>query len=688
MTTHRIIMLAVMVLAGAFRAMAQCTTPLVFDPANTVHTDISSVLTLNIKTDFCATGDGVTNDQAAFEAASAFIKKRSGYAKLVIPAGTYRVGRQTPGYRGWYQWSEGVLSLDSVKNVEVAGVGNPKIQYVDNLKYGYFNPLTDMPTDIDYGSLSVADREKQTAGMGHMILVNIAENISVHDLVLDGNLYPGKMTIGGRDMVAANFQGIQEAYNGIGIYYARGVNITNVTARRFGLDGLLAFDYDFSAWDPVTEAMLPNTGRIYIDRFNSDFNGRQGASFVWGDSIFVSNSTFTNTGMGEITYSGLQTGIDIEPEQAGTIAENFFFDNCTFENNRNANIAITSGAGIARNIYFTNCKSYNMGHEGNTAPTGSASFNNVALDLARHRNINFTGCEFKGYVHISRNTATSAAEGYKFNRCLFSDCYQKKVSWVTTIGQASKVNCALVRQPIEHISSSLVFAPWTADGNNRWEYLTIDSSIFDVYSRVPWHGIQATTTKPSIIKNSTIYVNTLTGPGNLISFTDAVSDNELLTANVKFFLHPNQSYVHDGVAVAGPATAPTTWGTDAFYRWSFVPPYLTPNVCADTVKMNCTTWTPQRTANMAMSGYKTEIGASAYRVYPNPATGNQFDLRNLGGNVLYYELLNVNGRSIEKGKLDAYATGHFNLPQLSAGIYYLKLIQDNTVAVEKVVLKP
>ncbi len=97
MTTHRIIMLAVMVLAGAFRAMAQCTTPLVFDPANTVHTDISSVLTLNIKTDFCATGAGVTNDQAAFEAASAFIKKRSGYAKLVIPAGTYRVGRQTPG---------------------------------------------------------------------------------------------------------------------------------------------------------------------------------------------------------------------------------------------------------------------------------------------------------------------------------------------------------------------------------------------------------------------------------------------------------------------------------------------------------------------------------------------------------------------------------------------------------------
>ena len=683
MTTLKRLFLTGMVMAATIGARAQCA--LVFDPGNSVHTDVSTILQLNLVTDFCANGSDNLSDQAAFEAASVFIKKRGGYCKLTIPNGVYRVGRQIPGHRGWHQWSVGVLQIDSVKKVEVAGVGSPKIQYLDGLKYGYFDPVTGLASDIDYLSLSVPDRESRTAGMGDMIQLNRSEEIYVHDLLLDGNLYPGKMNVGGKDNVAANFMGIQEAYSGIAIYYTRGVTINNVTARRFGLDGLLVFDYYFS-WDPVTEASLPNTGRIYVNRFKSDFNGRQGASFVWGDSIFVSNSSFTNTGMGEITYSGLQAGIDIEPEQMGTIAENFFFDSCTFENNRNTNIAITSGAGSARNIYFKHCKSYNLGTSGNSAPSGSTSFNNVALDIGRHTNLNFSDCEFKGYTHISRNNATNAAEGYKFMRCLFSDCYQKPVSWTITSGQFSFAACALVKQPIENISSALVFAPWTPDGNNRWEYLTIDSSTFDVYDRIPWRGIQATTSKPSIIKNSTVIINTETGPGKSISYTDAVGDNELTTTNVKFFMHPNQSYVHDGVTVAGPSSIPSSWGTDAFYRWSFSPPYLIPGECEDTITVNCGTWMPFSSSVVQMSN-AVAYGDAGYQVYPNPAMENRFTLKNLNSQVLYYEFLGVNGGRVTQGQLNGYTSKEFNFPGLSEGIYYLKVVQDRMVKVEKIVLK-
>ncbi len=676
MTTKHLFLACALAAIGPV-ARAQCT-PLVFDPTNTTHTNTLSILTLDIKANFCATGDGVTNDQAAFDAASDFIKKRGGYCKLTIPNGVYRAGRQDAGYRGWYQWPVGVLRLDSVKHVEVAGQGAAQIRLLDNMKYGFFDPATGLPVNVSYETDTL---RPYAAGIGDLIRINIAEDISIHDLVLDGNLYPGKMIIGGREADPARFNGIQEAYSGIGIYYARGVKVTNVTTRRFGLDGLLAVDYD-NSWNPALEAILPNTGRIYINQLNSDFNGRQGASFVWGDSIFVSNSSFTNTGMGEITYSGLQAGIDIEPEDSGIIAENFFFDSCLFDNNRNANIAITSGKGIARNIYFTHCKSYNIGRNGNEAPAGSAGFNNVALDIGRHQNINFTDCEFKGYVYISKNTATSAAEGYKFKRCLFSDCYQKRVSWTTKSGPFYTAHCALVRQKIENISTPLIFAPWTQDGNNRWEYVTIDSSIFDLYDRRPWLSIQATYDKPTKIKNSTIYVNNMYVPNGSTN-TTVLSDNFVMIENNKIFLHNYQHYVHDGVTITGAGNNSGNWGSIQFTRWSSglgVPP---PNVCADTVMISCF----PGGGLFPISDHAELSSESSYVVYPNPATEKRFDLSNRSGETLYYEFLGVNGGLLEKGELKAHATTTFRYPQLSAGIYYLKVVRDKAVKVEKIVLR-
>lgn len=672
MTKHKILMLALMVLATALRATGQCPTRLVFNPSDLVHTDTSAILTLNIKTNFCALGNGTSNDQEAFEAAGNFIRARGGHCKLVIPAGTYRAGRQIPGMGGWYRYPGDVLKVEHVRDVEIAGEGSPTIQLIDNLKYGFFDPVTGLPVNGVYTPPNDTLRP-YAAAIGDVIRINGSERITVHDLVLDGNLYPGKMIIGGHDPEPDHFAGIQEYYSGIGVYFSRGIDINRVTTRRFGLDGV-------SVIDVLHTDTLPKTGKVYITDLVSDFNGRQGASFVWGDSVFVSNSRFTNTGMGEITYSGLQGGIDIEPEEQGTLAENFFFDNCIFENNRNANIIANSGRGRLQHVYFKNCKSYNIGSIGNSAPMGSSNFNEVALAIGRHKNLNFTDCEFYGYVHISRNEATTAAEGYKFKRCLFTDCYQKKVSWTTPGDTNGALHCALVRQKIADISTPLIFAPWTPDGNNRWEYLSIDSCIVDVYDRRPWLDAQSTYDKPTSVKNSTIYINNVDVPAHAPNAT-VMSDRFVMIDNNRIFLHDNQDYVHDGVTITGTGTSSGYWGSIQFIRWSTA---LPPNVCFDTVLVSCAPSTPA--AGKVSNGQAGS--ALGYVVFPNPAAGNRFDLRNLQHAELYYELVTVNGNSIAHGSVAGYTTQGFNLPQLSAGIYYLKIIQANVVRVEKIVLQP
>ncbi len=236
---------------------------------------------------------------------------------------------------------------------------------------------------------------------------------------------------------------------------SRGLTISKVTLRGLDLDGLNIAGYP--------DSTLPKTGRIFISDFKSDYNGRQGGRVLLEGFRFCFQVGIYQYWMGEITYTGLQTGIDIEPEESDMVAE-YFFDSCLFENNRNTNIAITSGEGIARNIYFTHCKSYNIGVNGNEPPI-SLPFHNISLGIGRHVNPNFTDCEFRGYVEISESNATSMTQGYKFMRCLFTDCFERKVSWLISGSTDDTLQCALVRQEISFMTAPLVFSPFRPGGN-------------------------------------------------------------------------------------------------------------------------------------------------------------------------------------------------------------------------------
>src|ERR1051325_10158408 len=92
----------------------------------------SHAQTVSIKK-FGAKGDGKTNDQFAFEKAAEYFNKRKGNGKLIIPGGTYLVGRQIRQGNELYLKGIDVLHLSDVKNLVIEGDKETKIKYVNGL---------------------------------------------------------------------------------------------------------------------------------------------------------------------------------------------------------------------------------------------------------------------------------------------------------------------------------------------------------------------------------------------------------------------------------------------------------------------------------------------------------------------------------------------------------------------------
>ncbi|PSK94462.1 right-handed parallel beta-helix repeat-containing protein [Taibaiella chishuiensis] len=497
---------------------------LVYSAANRTHTDKSRILTLDLKKDFGAIGNGAADDQPAFDAAAAFINARKGNCKLVIPQGTYRVGRQVANKEGRYMTGSNVMNIGGEdvgyqSNIEIAGAGQAILKYKDNMQYGYFT-MAGMPQNIQ--AAKGVDVHKEAATLGKCINIFNCGNVRISNLVLDGNFYPGKMKVGGRHLAAS--QGIQQEHYGIFINYSENVSISNVTAKRFGLDGFLIFN---------ASTVKKN---IRFDNCVADYNGRQGMSILFADGVQVNNCKFTNTGMGELQYSGLQAGVDLEPEQSDYVIQNVTFNNCTFENSRNTSVAVSSGAGKVRNISFTKCNIINVNTVGNS----------IALDIGRHKALQFTDCNIYGYVLIAQSNAATASEGYSFKRCLFSDCYYGKS-----------------RQSLVPTSTILIYPP---GGNQNWDYVTMDNCTFDVYTKRPWHYLKSAPGRMSRISNSIIYANggkEITGNDNTI-----LQDDNISLENNTFYLRSESAYIHGGKTIApANSTAEVKWNGNTIRRW-------------------------------------------------------------------------------------------------------------------------
>lgn len=628
------------------KGFAQCTA-LVYDAGNFAHTNLSTILELDIEEDFCADGSDALNDQAAFEAASNFINARGGYCRLTIPAGTYIVGNQSSSL-GYFAYApNNVLNIQNCANVEIIGIDKPTIRYRDGLHYGYFNESTGAPlSDADATGISIGSAnptEAKWAIMNFMINISYERTgtsyFKISNLILDGNVYPGTIFLGGKDEI----QGIQLPFDGIRIWEAANVTIENVTVKRFGRDGI----YIGNRTDQKN---------VKIRQCLSEYNGRQALTIAAGDSISVIDSKLNSAGMGEIASIPC-SGVNIEEELTVQMAQNVVFSNCSFEQNRKAAIDITSGNGVGKGFFFNNCDIIAMKNPETTIP--GANNGNVAMEIGRYKKLRFSNCNIYGVILDAGNGAMTADDGVHFTKCYFSDCYHK---------YNSTLNAMVAVEPYTH--STLTYV--TRDGHVS-DYLKIDSCHFELFTKRLWM-LNTSTATPATVSNTTI---TLANPNTYSDNVNIGIDSNVVFQGNTFFYHYYQTYKH----VSGGVAYESPYAISGINFWHWYNNNFYPPVCADTIPGTMVSGQ----VKPAPGNITNPIG-NRFSVYPNPAINQKFYVENHFSENARYILTDINGNRIDEGTIPHDSKITLSYQQLPRGIYILKLLNTLFTQTEKVTL--
>jgi polygalacturonase len=135
---------------------------------------------------FGATSNGKTNDTEAFLKAAAFFNERGGNGTLLIPKGTYIVGKQIKGTADIHTNAFGavdILAFNHVQNLLIKGEAGSVLKYEDNLKFGCFDPVT----GAVYNGFDAATTANYVAVIGNCISLTNCQDITIKMLALDGN---------------------------------------------------------------------------------------------------------------------------------------------------------------------------------------------------------------------------------------------------------------------------------------------------------------------------------------------------------------------------------------------------------------------------------------------------------------------------------------------------------------------
>ena len=288
---------------------------------------------------FGAKGDGVTNDTAAFDAAAQAINAAGG-GTLLIPPGTYIVGIQDPnaGVPTRAFLGRPIIHIEGcTKPVVIEGSG-AKIKFADGLRMGTFNGTTPVNPALP-PSMDLSKR----ADPGCIIELFGNKSVVVNGLELDGNL--ANYIMGGQ----WGDSGWQAHAVGIFLYGNDSATCNNVYAHDFGQDGIM------QGHAGLTEAALAKP--VLLNNCKFEYNGRQGLSWIGGNSLTAISCKFNhtgrrvNTGLGIPILSSPGAGVDFEAEDS--IIRSGDFINCEFINNGGPGIIASSGD--VKNIRFKGC---------------------------------------------------------------------------------------------------------------------------------------------------------------------------------------------------------------------------------------------------------------------------------------------------------------------------------------------
>lgn len=345
---------------------------------------------------FGAKGDGKTNDHAAFVKAADFFNARGGNGKLVIDKGTFLVGKQIfikdnpDKYAGAYT-GEAVLHFKNCKNLIVEGKKGSIVKFRKGLKQGTFSPETGkaFPHEIKEIYYKPEYRGyRSTAGI--LIRISNCDGVKLTGLTLDGNM--DGLDLGGSWGIGSNPYELE--HYGIYIIDAKHIEIENAYIHHFAVDGICILNI----------GQERKTIGIKVKNTKVSYPGRNGISWVGGDSLMVYNSSFENSARGKISESPA-AGMDIEVEN-NSFCTNGYFENCRFVGSKGS--AVTSGSKEkSRNMIFKNCV------------FASPLYYTVLVDAPLHI---FQSCNFYGSVLIWQR-ADNKDDATYFKDCNFQEKY-------------------------------------------------------------------------------------------------------------------------------------------------------------------------------------------------------------------------------------------------------------------------
>lgn len=366
-------------------------------PAQIIPCNAQQYIIKSIK-DFGAKGDGYTNDQDAFAKASSFFNNRKGKGKLIIPKGTYIVGRQKflgneKGSQRAYD-GEYALNLVNCENMVIVGQRGAVIKNSDSLRIGTFYPKTGKPFKHSIPGINIQPEYANYAcNAGIILYANGCSHINISGLIFDGNVE--NFIFGGNWGSGRN--AFELIHYGVYLLDSHDIFLNNCSIKNFSCDGIYIANL----------GQQLKTFNINIDQCKVNFCGRNALSWLGGENIRVTNSLFSGSGQG-IVHESPAAGIDIEVENNSFCRKGYFY-NCIIENNIGSAIASGSKA-LSSEILFKKCIA------------ASPVYYTVFADAASHV---FEDCSFYGTVLVWYSAKTEK-EGIKFKHCLFDENYQGK----------------------------------------------------------------------------------------------------------------------------------------------------------------------------------------------------------------------------------------------------------------------
>jgi hypothetical protein len=346
--------------------------------------------TLDIKKDCGAKGDGVSNDTEAFRSAAERFQKAGG-GKLVLPGGVYIVGDQyhEQGQYPYYK-HKSVFQLASVDGVIIEGRPGAVIRMRTGMRFGSFDKDTGEPYDPKGAGAfknGLFVDQRYAVFPGDLISISDSRNVVLRDIELDGN--SAQLVLGGM----YGDTGRQLPASGLRLDGNSNVLVENIFTHHHGLDGLSIGYVRMKESDQPAPHALRNV--------TSEFNARQGLSWVGGRGLRAIDCKFNHTGRGAFG-SAPGAGLDIEAEDS--VCRDGTFIRCEFLNN--AGCGVVAGSGDGGYTTFKDCTLWGT--------TAWALWNTKP-------GMKFESCKLYGSIVHAYASSNSPGLATQYTHCHFED---------------------------------------------------------------------------------------------------------------------------------------------------------------------------------------------------------------------------------------------------------------------------